>query len=152
MKTTADKKTTKALQQLIIINNDRYEGYMLAAEHAKEIELKNLFNRFSMQSKQFSNELKALLPDMEDAPKEDETKVSGKIYRGWMELKDKLAANDRKAVLASCEFGEDSAKRNYDDVLKDSEEIAPEVLQVIRRQREEIQKGHDTVKSMRDTA
>jgi uncharacterized protein (TIGR02284 family) len=149
---TIDEKTTKALQALIIINNDRYEGYMTAAEHAKDIELKTLFNKYSMQSKQFAAELRALLPDQEAAPDKDTTTISGKIYRRWMDVKDNLAGGDRKAVLSSCEFGEDAAKKTYKEVLDETEDISPEALAVVRKQDIEIRQAHDTIKSMRDSA
>jgi uncharacterized protein (TIGR02284 family) len=69
-----------------------------------------------------------------------------------MDIKAGVTAKDRKAVLSSCEFGEDVAKKTYKEVLDNPEDIPTEAMNVIRRQNEEILKGHDTVKSMRDSA
>jgi len=151
MKTTSEK-TSLALKDLIVINNDRYEGYKKAAEEAKDADLKGLFHRFSLQSKQFSEELQNLMPDKEEMPDEGETKNTGKLYRVWMDMKNAIAGNNRKAVLSSCEFGEDVAKKHYETVLEKPEDLSNEVLEVIRKQFAEIKKGHDTVKSMRDSA
>jgi uncharacterized protein (TIGR02284 family) len=150
---TIDEKTTKHLRKLIVINNDRVQGYEDATKHAEDGDLKTLFQKYVTQSKKFAKELEMMVPDLsEDMPDSDETKVSGKIYRTWMEIKDNLAPNNRKAVLSSCEFGEDAAKAQYDRVLEDSEEVSAEALDLIRRQRAELQAAHDNIKAMRDSA
>jgi uncharacterized protein (TIGR02284 family) len=149
---TIDKKTTKAIRSLIVINNDRVEGYKEAAKLSKDADLITLFNGYSSQSDGFRKELESVLADQEEAPDRDDTKISGKIYRRWMDVKDNAAGNNRKAVLSSCEFGEDAAKKEYESVLKDSDEIAGEVLDLINRQFSEIKKAHDKIKTMRDSA
>lgn len=151
MKTVSEKKA-KALSELVIINNDRYEGYKKAAEETTDSDLKALFTKFSTQSKGFSSELRSLIPFTEEAPDRDETTVSGKFYRAWMDVKSALTAKDRKAILSSCEFGEDVAKKTYDDVLDKPEDIPSDVLSLIKKQRSELQQGHDTVKALRDSA
>ena len=149
METT--EKTATAINDLIIINNDRYEGYKTAAAETKEADLKSLFTDFSNQSKGFALELRKFVPAGEEAAKRDETKNTGKLFRVWMDLKATLSGNDRKAILSSCHFGEDKAKDTYDDVLKHTEDIPSDALTVITKQREALQKGHDTVKSLRDS-
>ena len=144
------QKTATAIKDLIVINNDRYEGYKTAAEEANEADLKSMFNEFSLQSKGFSEELRKFVPAGEGQPKSDETKASGKVYRAWMDVKAAVTGKDRKAILSSCEFGEDTAKKHYEEALQHTENLPPDALQVIQRQRGEIQKGHDRVKSMRD--
>ncbi len=144
-------KTATAINDLIIINNDRYEGYKTAAEEIKDADLKSLFIDFSNQSKGFALDLRKFVPSAEEQPERDETKNTGKLYRIWMDLKSAITGNDRKAILSSCEFGEDKAKATYDDVLKYTEDIPTEALSVITKQRAAIQKGHDTVKSLRDS-
>ncbi len=145
------EKTATAINDLIIINNDRYEGYKKAAEETKDADLKSLFTDFSNQSKGFSLELRKFVPANEEKAEPDETKNSGKLFRVWMDLKAAVTGNDRKAILSSCEFGEDRAKANYDAVLEHTEDIPAEALAVITKQRGALQKGHDTVKSLRDS-
>ncbi|MEO6901485.1 MAG: PA2169 family four-helix-bundle protein [Bacteroidia bacterium] len=147
---TVSEKTTEALSDLVIINNDRYEGYQKAMELTKDSDLKSLFSKLSSQSKTYSSELRTLIPFKDDAPKRDETRTSGKFYRAWMDVKTALASNDRKAVLNSCEYGEDVAKKTYEDTLKDSENIPSNVLTCIKKQHSEIIHAHDTIKSLRD--
>src|ERR1700761_6726523 len=109
------QKTAEAISDLIIINNDRYEGYKTAAEETKEADLKSLFSSLSSQSRGFANDLRKHVPNGEDLPKKDETKNTGKLFRVWMDIKAAVTAHDRKAILASCEFGEDKAKATYED-------------------------------------
>ncbi|MES2133796.1 MAG: PA2169 family four-helix-bundle protein [Bacteroidota bacterium] len=140
-----------AVNSLIIINNDRSEGYMKAAEEAKDSELKSLFTKFSQQSKTFSNELRKFVPDSEE-PKSGETKNTGKLFRLWMDIKSAVTSNDRKAILSSCEFGEDAAKKEYKDALEKSRDLPADALAVITKQNSEILKSHNLIKSMRDAA
>ena len=149
METT--EKTNTAVRDLIIINNDRTEGYKTAASETKDADLQALFNRFSEQSRGFANELKTFITDSDEMPKHDETKNTGKLYRVWMDVKAAITANDRKAVLSSCEFGEDKAKQTYKDVLNDIEALAPNVVSLITKQNAEILKAHDEVKALRDS-
>src|SRR5688500_18023809 len=126
------KETNKALSALIIINNDRYEGYKKAAEETKDADLKEIFTRFSNQSRGFSEELRKLFSYQEASePEKDETTTAGKLFRVWMDIKSALATKDRKAILASCEFGEDVAKRAYSEVVDKPGDVSLEVLTVV---------------------
>lgn len=150
METT--EKTNTAVRDLIIINNDRTEGYKTAATETKEADLQALFNRLSEQSRGFASELKQFITDSDEMPKSDETKNTGKLYRVWMDVKAAITANDRKTVLSSCEFGEDRAKLTYNEVLEDTEGLSSNVVSIITRQKAELQKAHDEVKALRDSA
>ncbi|MGZ3901075.1 MAG: PA2169 family four-helix-bundle protein [Bacteroidia bacterium] len=142
-------ETTASVNTLIIINNDRYEGYKKAAAETDETELKTLFTEFSIQSKDFSDELRKFV-NLEDQPDEDETSNKGKIYRVWMDVKAGISGKDRKAILSSCEFGEDVAKKTYDEVMEHISELPPGSEEIIKRQRTQIQRCHDTIKALRD--
>ncbi|HOZ87543.1 MAG TPA: PA2169 family four-helix-bundle protein [Bacteroidia bacterium] len=143
------QKTALAIKDLIIINNDRYYGYKTAVSETKDEDLKSLFTQFSNQSKTFSVQLRKFIPADETGINDNETKNSGKLFRLWMDFRSAITDHDRKAILRSCEFGEYAAKRTYDEVLEYKQDIPAEAMSLIRRQREELQKGHDQVKSMR---
>jgi uncharacterized protein (TIGR02284 family) len=147
---TTTEKEQKTLKELIIINNDRYEGYKTAADESKDSDLKPLFSRFSSQSKQFASELSRFI-SYEDAPEDGETKNSGKLYRVWMDIKAAITANDRKAILASCEFGEDVALKTYKDALE-AGNVTEDIRMVINRHKTELQEAHNYIKSLRDNA
>jgi uncharacterized protein (TIGR02284 family) len=147
---TIAEKTSMLLKDLIIINNDRYEGYKTAIEEAKDADLKALFHANCIQSEQFSNELQHLLPDHKYEPEPGETKNTGKLYRIFMDIKAALQGNDRKGILSSCEFGEDEAKKTYDEVLEHRDEIEYDILEIIRNQCFDLQNAHDKIKALRD--
>ena len=147
---------TETLNDLIRINNDRVEGYSKAIAQADDQDLQSLFSQFVQQSRQFANELRGLVNSRygsEDNDKRvtDETTASGKIYRAWMDVKDKFSGGTRKSVLASCEFGEDAAQRAYNSALED-DDLSPDVRSVVERQKSELLNAHNQVKAMRDTA
>ncbi|MDB5229892.1 MAG: hypothetical protein JWN76_697 [Chitinophagaceae bacterium] len=150
MNTTKDA-VTSSLEELIIINNDRYEGYKKAAEETKDPDLKELFTKYSMQSQQFGSELRQYAK-YNDTSDRDETKLSGKFYRAWMDVKAALTGRDRKAVLSSCEFGEDVALKSYDNVMKDQTNLPPDMLSKVTSQHKEILQAHNRIKQMRDSA
>ncbi len=146
MQTT--EKTNTAIKDLVIINNDRTQGYKTASDNTTEADLKALFTRLSQQSKGFADELKPLMTDNDKLPKEDETKNTGKLFRVWMDVKAALTGKNRKGVLTSCEFGEDKAKKTYDDVLKDTEDLDSKTVELITKKRGELQKSHDEIKQL----
>lgn len=148
---TTTEKSTAALNDLIVINNDRYEGYQKAMGLINDADLKTLFSELSFQSKSFNTELRDLLPFTDDMPKRDETRLSGKFYRAWMDIKNTLSSNDRKMVLESCEKGEDVAKKAYESVLANREELPTENVEIIQRQYDEILESHIQIKKLRDS-
>jgi len=151
METTIEK-TAQTLSDLIIINNDRYEGYQKAKEQIKDADLKNIFATFSTRSKANNVSLRALVPASIETPDRDETRLSGKFYRAWMDVKNSLDEGNRKKILSSCEYGEDVAKKAYEDALEDRNELSPEAVGTIQQQYNELLKAHNEVKALTDSA
>lgn len=145
-----NEKILGVLNDLIRINNDRIDGYEKAAEEAKKIDvdIHAMFHRFAQESKEYAAELKKFVIRSGGDPAEDTT-TSGKIYRVWMDLKAFVTGKDRKAILASCEFGEDAAQKAYDEALS-SEYLTPEVRELIAKQKSQLKQSHDIVKKYRD--
>ena len=141
---------SETLRDLIRINNDRVTGYSKAATQTDEQELQSLFSQLAQQSRQFANELRNLVRD-DEKNVIDETTAAGKIYRTWMDVKATFGGDDRKGVLASCEFGEDAAQRSYRDALED-EDLSPDVRATIESQKAVLRQAHDKIKMMRDAA
>jgi uncharacterized protein (TIGR02284 family) len=149
IKTLMKNETVTSVNALIIINNDRYEGYKRAASETDDTELKTMFTEFSIQSKDFSEELRKFV-SLDEQPEEDETTNTGKLYRVWMDIKAGILGKDKRAILASCEYGEDVAKKTYDEVMEHIAELPPGSEEIIKRQRLQLQRSHDTIKELRD--
>jgi uncharacterized protein (TIGR02284 family) len=146
MKTT--KETIDILNNLLETNNDRIEGYERASKETTETDLKTLFTQFASTSTTCKQELIAEVKKLGGTPNE-KTSTSGKFYRTWMDIKATLTGKDRKKILASCEMGEDVAKKNYEDALKEFTSDSP-LFTLINKQLILIKADHDKVKNLRD--
>ena len=78
--------------------------------------------------------------------------TSGKFFRVWMDVKASLTGNDRKAILNSCEYGEDVAVETYNKALRNNlSDITAEQQAMLNIQHTAIKADHNKVKSMLDT-
>ncbi|MEO5562348.1 MAG: PA2169 family four-helix-bundle protein [Chitinophagaceae bacterium] len=147
-----NEKTYEVLNDLIQINNDRIVGYEKAAKEtaAEDGDLRSLFLNMGSESRRYVNELSKYVSQAGKEPA-DGTTASGKIYRAWMDVKATFTGKDRKAILASCEFGEDAAQKAYEEALKTDAELPTEIRQLITEQKSNLRKSHDKVKRLRDT-
>lgn len=141
-------KTIEVLNTLITINNDRIEGYETASKETDEQELKTLFEHFSSTSQKCKKELVHEVHQLDGIVAEG-TRISGKFFRVWMDVKAALTGKDRIAILNSCEYGEDVAKETYKKALEnDSKHLNEKQQTMIRDQHALLVADHDKVKSM----
>lgn len=146
-----NEKTAEVLNDLIQINNDRIEGYNKAADEAEsnDVDLLAIFRQMSAESRSYVNDLSKFVINSGSSPETDTT-MKGKIYRAWMDVKATFTGKDRKAILASCEFGEDAAQKAYETALSSDAELSTEVRQLIMDQKTSLKRSHDRIKQMRD--
>ncbi len=145
-----NEKTIESLNVLVQINNDRIEGYETASKETGESDLKTLFAELGRTSQQCKQELTGEITNLGGTATE-ETKITGKFFRVWMDVKASLTGNDRKAILNSCEYGEDMAKGTYEKALKnDTAYLSPGLQTMIKAQHTLLVADHDKIKSMRD--
>lgn len=144
------EKTIEVLNTLITINNDRIEGYETASKETEEHDLKSFFAQLSSTSHQCNHELKTEVSKLGGVAAEG-TKVSGKFFRVWMDVKAALSGKDRKAILNSCEYGEEVARETYEDALKnDAEYLTVEQQAMIKAQHALLVADHHKVKQAVD--
>ena len=144
-----NEKTIDVLNSLITINNDRIEGYKTASEETKENDLKSLFAEFILTSEKCKSELVEEVNKLGGEVAEG-TKVSGKFFRVWMDVKAALTSRDRKAILNSCKFGENEAKEIYKNALKDNlEYLTTEYQTMISAQKELLKADRKLIKALR---
>ncbi len=146
MKTHTDT-TIHVLNDLIKTCEDGEHGFQVAADDAKDPELRSVFNRFSEQRSGFIRELRALVQELGGETKEHGS-VAGSVHRGWINLKAALSSNEPHAVLAECERGEDVAVQAYREALEKIDDMR--AREVIMRQSAMVQSAHDTVRDLRD--
>ncbi len=136
------------LNELIRYNHDRIRGYERAIEEleSQNMDLQAIFQDRMSQSREYVAELESLIGRYGGSPAEDST-ISGKLYRVWMDFKATLTGHDRKSVLDSCVFGEKAALEAYDDALGTDSHLPDEVRRVIVRQKNDIESSLETIKT-----
>lgn len=144
------KKTAEVLNDLIKINNDRIAGYekAIGALPAADVDLKALFSGLIEQSQMLKDELQQHISAWEEQVN-DETTASGKVYRIWMDVKQTFAVDDRKAILESCEYGEDAAQKAYRQAEEETD-ISTAAKALISSQKTQLRASHDQIKQLRD--
>jgi uncharacterized protein (TIGR02284 family) len=137
---------------LIIINNDRIEGYETASKETEQVELKNLFSHFTHTSYECKAELVKQVLAMGGTPDEG-TRTTGKFFRVWMDVKAALTGHDQKYILDSCEYGEQVAQDTYEKALENNlQDISPEQQKMLIAQRMALKADHDNIISMQNGA
>ena len=144
------EKSIDVLNKLIEINNDRIEGYETASKETKSADLKSLFLKLTQTSQKCKAELVSEVSKLGGTPIEG-TKISGKFFRAWMDVKAALTSNDDKMIFESCEYGEDVAVGTYEKAIKNNlEDLSVEQRSMLKAQYVLLKTDHDKVKSMRD--
>lgn len=149
---TETSNQVEIINDLIRINNDRVEGYEKAAAQIGENEssLRSTFLKMSQQSQGYAADLRKFVHG-DDEVSADETTVAGKIYRTWMDVKAVFTGKDTKAIIGSCEYGEDAAQKAYKSALEHPEDLSSEVSSLIQIQQGELKLSHDKIKALRDS-
>jgi len=146
-----NSKQISALNNLIEINNDRVEGYETAAKETKDADLQRLFATLQVTSHDNLSELRAEVLRL-GGEVEEGTRITGKFFRAWMDVKAALTGNDRGTILDSCEFGEDKALEAYESALENRADLTAEHVALIQSQQTKLRADHDRVKALRDQA
>ena len=149
---TVTENQVEIINDQIRINNDRVEGYEKAAAQIGETEssLRNEFLKMAQQSQGYAASLRQHVHG-DDEVSADETTVAGKIYRTWMDVKAVFTGKDTKAILSSCEYGEDAAQKAYKTALENPEDLSSGISSLIQRQQAELKLSHDKIKALRDS-
>ncbi len=146
------EESIDVLNNLIVINNDRIEGYKTASTETYAGELRSLFSTLEQTSQNCKKELEAEVNRLGGTPEEG-TKTSGKFYRIWMDLKAAITGSDRKAILQSCEYGETVAIGAYQDALEaDMEDITYEQRAMLNAHLNFLKAYYEKVMSMQELA
>jgi len=148
---TTTTQLTEVLNDLIKINNDRISGYKRAAGESKDldVDLPAIFNKMADESRKYVAELTQRVNDLGGETETGNTAM-GTLYQAWMDVKASFTGKDRKAILASCEYGEDAAQKAYRDALATDAEMDTETRQLITTQKAALKTSHDLIKRYRD--
>ena len=144
-----NKEVLSVLEDLIETCKDGQKGYQDASSHVKRADLKSYFNQQSLERARFAEELRQELTRHGEPDKKPSGSASGAMRRAWIDTKVALGGGD-KSILNSLEAGEDSAKAAYQKAL--SKQLPSDITEIVRQQATNVQKAHDHIKTLRDTA
>jgi uncharacterized protein (TIGR02284 family) len=137
------------VEKLIETCRDGEKGYQDAAQHVKRTDLKSYFNQQSLERARFAQELQAELSRLGKPDKKVSASATGALHRAWIDTKANLGGGD-KTILESVEQGEVNAKETYQKAL--SGNLPATLAEVVRRQAASVQRAHDEVRNLRDSA
>ena len=135
------------LEKLIETNRDAQEGFRDAAEHIKDLEVRNLFNRISTTRAEFAGELENEVIRLGKHNPNRTATTGGALHRRWIDLKAAMGGGDH-SILSSVESGEDSAKKAYAEALQ--AKLPQDIQDILRRQSQDVISSHDQVRALRD--
>ncbi len=144
----ANERISDVLNTLVEINNDRIEGYGHAADETDEADLQGLFYAMAAKSRILNSQLATEVRKYGGKPTEGTTTL-GKAFRVWMDFKAALTGKNRKAILMSCEFGEDAAQDTYESAINNGSDLPNDIIQLITDQKAQLREDHNRVKSLR---
>jgi uncharacterized protein (TIGR02284 family) len=145
---TPTTETIELLNNLVEICRDGSEGFKIAADDSKNLELQGIFRNYSLQRTAFASELRQLIVSL-GGEAEKHGSVAGALHRGWINIKAAVSSNEPHAVLAEAERGEDAAVAAYREA---SEQIYdPAARDLVSRQFTAIKAAHDHIRDLRDS-
>jgi uncharacterized protein (TIGR02284 family) len=142
-------KNISALNKLIVINNDRVEGYDTASKETEDMDLKSLFAGLQSTSQTNLMGLRSEVLRL-GGEAEEGTRTTGKFFRVWMDVKAALTGNDRGTILDSCEFGESKILEAYREVTENREDLSPDQVAMIQKQHVALKSNYDSIKVLRN--
>ena len=133
------------LKHLTELLTDGQEGYKLAADGARTLELKKLFSDAAVQRARFLNDMRAEVSRLGGDPFEGGT-VLGPLERGWINIRTALSRNDDKVLVDEVLRSENITLKGYQDAL--DKDLPHDTRKKVEKQRNDIQKTFDKVKAI----
>jgi uncharacterized protein (TIGR02284 family) len=142
-------EVVNTLNRLIEISKDGEYGFRTSGEHVKSPQIRELFMQRVDECRQAATELQSLVVQ-HGGKAEDSGSATGSMHRGWVAVKSALSGYTDVSILEETERGEDTALAAYRRAMK--ENLPPEVMRVVERQLQGVQRNHDQVRLLRDQA
>ena len=140
----------EVLNDLVMINNDRINGYERAIKELKQEDgdLKSLFDQMIIESQKIKSDLAHEIQVLHGEVEKGSTEM-GKIYRAWMDVKAIFTGENRHAILSNCEAGEDAAQKAYKKALE-TERLPSFLRELLTSQQDTLRESHDEIKDLRN--
>jgi uncharacterized protein (TIGR02284 family) len=137
------------LNSLVETTLDSAEGYMSAADEAKNSRFSSLFRERGAQRYDIAQRLQARVKSLGGDPEESGSTL-GAAERWFADLKQKMVGTDA-SIIAEVEAGEDHVKEAYQQVITDGE-LSDPVRTAIESEFAQIQANHDEMSKLKHGA
>ena len=136
----ADHDERWILNHLIEMCRDEEQLLRYAADHVEQASAKALFVELAADRARFANDL---LPHAQRLGGGDaaNSTTRGRLYRGWMALKDTVLGHSDKRVITDAERAEAFALARYEEAL--NKLLPPSARDVVEDQSSQIRRAHE---------
>ena len=138
---------TSWLNDLVETCKDGEKGFRDSADGVQSGSLRAILNEYAQQRAQFAAELQRHVARIGGDPATGGS-ATGALHRGWINLKSAVTGKDDHAILSECETGEDSAVKNYQEVL--AKDLPSDFRSVVEEQYRQILQAHSRIRALRD--
>jgi uncharacterized protein (TIGR02284 family) len=139
------KEVRSVLNDLIQTCKDGQQGFLDAAHHVQDANVKTMFLEFSQQRSMYAGELQQEVMRLQGEPEKSGT-TTGALHRGWIDFKAKVSGQNDQAAIREAERGEDAAVKAYQKAL---EKMLPEDLRdTLERQFKGVLEAHKRVRAL----
>jgi len=144
-----DQRQLEILNNLIVINNDRIEGYNYAEKKINIPILKILFSRLTETSLNCRKELIGEVHKIGGKPQFGNV-TSAQFFKAWLEVIAAVGKNDHGAILDSCVNEENAVIKSYESALNEEfENITTQHFHLFNRHCELIRSDHKKIENLR---
>jgi uncharacterized protein (TIGR02284 family) len=139
------KDVRSVLNDLIQTCKDGQKGFLDAAEHILDPNVKAMFLEFSQQRSRFAGELQQEVTRLRGEP-ETNGSTAGALHRGWIDFKAKVSGQNDQAAIREAERGEDAAVTAYQKALEKT--LPEDIRDILERQFKGVLDAHKHVRSL----
>jgi len=141
-----NEKLIGMLNDLIRINNDRFEGYknLLAEKNVIDNDIRLLVFNMADQSRANTSALITQVIKLRTANVTGAS-FSASIYRSSIGLNKGFTAYDRHSILESCKLREEVIQKAYYDAISLAAEIPDHILNLISDQKREMKSVNNMI-------
>lgn len=139
--------TRDSINHLIETCRDGQYGFEEAAKSIGDPALRAELMQYSMQRREFATALQQALRSVGEQPQQSGS-LSGKLHRGWMNVRQAISSSDDFSILSECERGEDSAVEAYREVMANP--VPQGIDDLVETQYSAVKHVHDRIRSLKE--
>ncbi len=145
---TYTEEVGNKLNDLLEKTYDAEKGFKKASENVENPYLKSYFDNKAQERYNFGHELKQEIKAFnQDVDKGGS--VTGKLHRGWMDVKNLFSSDNAESMLEEAIRGEKSAVSEYNEVLSETN-LPRSTKSILEAQKSTIESGLSKIRSLED--